>query len=367
MNVLPAPSPSIPTYAAGDMGTLCTRIKFMSAFLFPAADLEALQSHSRPTDLFEGLLETEYGESLKKEVLEVEDLIAFESRLADTYSRRLAKVQALTRQNAPRYEFIITAQEDLRRVRALIRGCLQPQAASILPPNEVPAGMITMERFRRAASSRNLDTLVHHLSEWIPDLAPALRAAGEPLHEEKPSIRALELATDQFFYHHMLTGAAGRGNRVDAALLRELATDYGDRANLRTALRYLGRHLPEDQVLSLFLAGGQLSLDHFKKIMAADEIDQIFARLKRGPLTRALEKGMLYFVHGGRASIFERFFDEQTLVLKKRLSRTYPVSIATPLYYVARAHNELINLRALLRGMVFDLPKGAVQEKLVYV
>ena len=359
-------STSIPDYASADMGYLCTRIKVMSTFLFLPEDWEALQSLSKPSDLFENLLGSDYATELQAEVLETDDLAAFDQRLERTFARRLSRAQGLVRQGAREYQFLVTMNGDLQQVRALVRGCLQGKDPSLVLSTSPAAGVITPERFERAGKVRDLHALVSLLAQWHPPLADHIGATLASTADTGPSLLELELALDRFPCRYMQACAAKTRSRDDAAILRELCALYVDRSLLRTALRHLGRHLPHDKVKSLFMEGGRLPLSDFRSIMSADDIDQVFTRLPRGPLLRALEKGMLYFVQERRPSIFERFVDEQCLTVMKRMARRHPVSIATPLHYLSRAHNELINLRALLRGMVFHLPRGAVQEKLVY-
>ena len=107
-------------------------------------------------------------------------------------------------------------------------------------------------------------------------------------------------------------------------------------------------------------------LRSFEGMLDAEDIERIYGHAGRGPVSKALEKGILYFVNIGRPSVFERFFDEQRLQFEKRLARSFPDSIAVPAYYLTRIRNELINLRLIARQIRYRLPSGTVQEKMVY-
>jgi vacuolar-type H+-ATPase subunit C/Vma6 len=169
--------------------------------------------------------------------------------------------------------------------------------------------------------------------------------------------------------HFLRLGAcAGRAQgRDDASIIRAYVALLVDLANLRTSLRFLGRHLPREEVRSLYLGGGSLNEEIFSAMLAADGLEQIYHQLPRGPLTAVLDRGMLSFASAGRASIFERPGDEQVLRLVHRLARRWPVSVAAPLDYLAKARNEWINLKMIACGVRYGLPVGKVRESLVYV
>jgi vacuolar-type H+-ATPase subunit C/Vma6 len=140
-----------------------------------------------------------------------------------------------------------------------------------------------------------------------------------------------------------------------------------DLTNLRTALRFLGRRLPREQVQSLYLRGGTLAEATFAALMAADGIEAICRRLSRGQLTAVLAQGRPALANTGRASVFERLGDRQLLQLVHRLARRCPVSVAVPLDYLARSRNEWINLKMVACGIRYQLPAARVREGLVYV
>ena len=137
--------------------------------------------------------------------------------------------------------------------------------------------------------------------------------------------------------------------------------------NLRTSLRFLGRSLPRETVTKLYLSGGTLDPRQFEALMQADVLEQIYHRLPSGPLTHALDRGMLAYANVNRVSVFERLLEEQQLLLEKRLARCYPVSVAVPLYYASLVRNEWLNLKMIIRGICFSLAPGKVRGNLIYV
>ncbi len=117
----------------------------------------------------------------------------------------------------------------------------------------------------------------------------------------------------------------------------------------------------------MYLPSGSLAEKTFAAMLAADGVEQIYHQLPRGPLTAVLDRGLLSFANTGRASVFERPGDEQVLRLVRRLARRWPVSVAAPLDYLARARNEWVNLKMIACGIRYGLPVGKVRESLVYV
>jgi vacuolar-type H+-ATPase subunit C/Vma6 len=212
----------------------------------------------------------------------------------------------------------------------------------------------------------SLPDLLCRLDAWLPELTEELTSFAERQQKEDPEMRPWELFLDELHFRRMLCCAQHARNRADAEIIRRCTALRIDLANLRTSLRLLGRRLSAQEVQSLYLSGGSIGWKPFAAMMRADAIEQIHRHLPRGPLTAALDLGLLSFVNTGWPSVFERLFDEQRIRLKKTLARGYPVSVAVPLYFMVRAYNELVNLRTIARGIRYRIPAGKVRENLVY-
>jgi vacuolar-type H+-ATPase subunit C/Vma6 len=231
----------------------------------------------------------------------------------------------------------------------------------------VPIGALTEQRCRQAAAARSTVDLCTCLADVFPPAIAALRKLLERSPEDPLGLREVELEIENAHFRQLLFRARHAAGHEDGRVIRRDVTLRIDIANLRTSLRYLGRHVANDVVHSLYVPGGLLSEDRFADLMEADAVDQLYRRLPKGELTAALEKGMLAFANVGRASVFDRPLEEQQLRLEKRLARQYPASVAIPLDFVGRARNEWINLRMIVRGVAYQLPPGKIQGSLVYV
>ena len=231
----------------------------------------------------------------------------------------------------------------------------------------VPLGTFTRDRYRDALTARSPNDLCLRIQPWLPSWAHALRSFLEPPREPAVSLRETELLLDEEHFRRLAQCARRTHSRDDASIIRSYVALLADLTNLRTALRFLGRHLPGEQVQTLYLRGGTLTEATFAALMAADGVEQICRLLARGPLTAVLAQGRSAHANTGRASVFERPGDGQLLQLVHRLARRCPVSVAVPLHYLARSRNEWINLKIVACGIRYRLPAARVREGLVYV
>jgi len=357
-----------------DLAYVCARLRARFPRLLPAGTLEQLRGFGSLAELFAALLATDYGPQLKEWVLDTDDMGEWEGALTATYAGRVNQVRSLIEESVPAWTYLVDGDWDVHHLRALLRrlpekgtGGVSGQAENDPRPLFVPIGTFTRERYREALAAGSWEELCRRIEPWLPAWAGALRSFFETPRDQAVDLRDAELWLDEEHFH-WLGACAGRARgRDDASIIRVFVALLVDLTNLRTSLRFLGRHLPREQVHLLYLGGGSLNEETFAAMLAADGVEQIYHQLPHGPLTAVLDRGMLSFANTGRASVFERPGDEQVLRLVHRLARRRPVSVAAPLDYLAKARNEWINLKMIACGVRYGLPVGKVRESLVYV
>jgi len=357
-----------------DLAYVCARLRARFPRLLPAGTLEQLRGLGSVAELFAALLTTDYAPQLKELVLDTDDMGEWETALTATYACRVNQVRSLIEESVPLYTYLVDGEWDVHHLRALLRRLLEKGTGVISGVTEndprplfVPIGTFTRQRYCEALAAGSWEELCRRLEPWLPAWADVLRSFLETPRDQAVGLWDAESWLDE--EHFLRLGAcAGRARgRDDASIIRAHVALLVDLANLRTSLRFLGRHLPREEVRSLYLGGGSLNEEIFSAMLAADGVEQIYHPLPRGPLTAVLDRGMLSFASAGRASIFERPGDEQVLRLVHRLARRWPVSVAAPLDYLAKARNEWINLKMIACGVRYGLPVGKVRESLVYV
>jgi vacuolar-type H+-ATPase subunit C/Vma6 len=349
------------------MEYLCARLWGMCPRLLARRDLEGLLTLNRLRELIDALLNTEYQHSLMAGTLEMEDLTGVEACLRDTFRHRQDAVLRLIRQCAPGHESLLGGEWDLHHVKALARGILRGAGAEAIEASFVDAGTWTREQFRDAAQAADLAELAARLGTWHSGWEEGLARWKNGDTAEAPGLREVELALEEVHARNLFARASRSRHREERKALETMASLFVDLANGRTAVRLLGRHVPREEVHRLYLAGGRFSLREFETMLGETDVDQLYNTVGRGPVADALGKGVLYYVNVKRSSVFERFFDEQWMVVVRRLARRDLVSIAVPVYYLLRIRNELTNLCLIARGIRYDLPSATIQEKLVYV
>jgi len=350
-----------------DMGYVCARLRARAQLLLAAPALEALRRLPTLAELFSALLHTEYGPSLKARVLDVNDLGEWEAAFTATFARRVSQVRAWIDATVPAYAYLVDGEWDVHHLRSLLRRLDQPGTERAVGPEFVPLGALTRERYDTALAAQSPAEFCTLLQPWLPAWSACLRSFLEPPRQPPLGWREIELQLDDEHFRRLARCARRLGRWDDAAILRRYVALLIDRTNLRTALRFLGRHLPQDQVARFYVPGGTLTGAEFVALLAADSNEGMCRRLPRGALRAAVGQGLARAASTGRVSAFERWGDERLLQLTRRLARQCPVSVAMPLSYLARARNEWINLKLIACGIRYRLAADRVREGLVYV
>jgi vacuolar-type H+-ATPase subunit C/Vma6 len=373
-----------------DLPYVCARLRARFPLFLGSAEWDRLRGVRSLPELLPDLLATDYAAEVRTAVFDARDLAAWETALRAVLVRRLTTVYRFLEESVPAYCHLVTDEWDLHHVRSLFRRVLsrrgapgpgdsplaegkaeateeEAEAAARVMDAYVPIGALSEQRYRLAAAAASADDLCTCLAEVFPKTIAGLRKLLEQRRDQSLGLPEVELEIENAHFRQLLVRARQAVSREDCRVLRRAGAQRIDATNLRTSLRYLGRHISRDVVHSLFVPGGLLVEERFAELMEADAVDQLYRRLPRGPLTAALEKGMLAYANVGRASVFERPLEEQQLRLEKRLARRHPASVALPLYFVGRVRNEWINLRMICRGIRYRLPAGKVQGSLVDV
>ncbi len=354
-----------------DMGYVCARLRARSLRLLPVETLENLRGLPSLEELFSALVPTDYEPSLKEWVLDVNDWGQWETAFTATFARRVRQVRSWIEASVPAYIYLVDGEWDAHHLRALLRRISPTEAGvafgSSVGAEFVPLGTFTRDRYREALAARSPQDLCSRIQSWLPGWADALRSIVEPPREPVIGLREIELRLDEEHFRRLARCARRMLRGDDLAIIRDYVALLADLTNLRTALRFLGRRLPPEQVSLLYLRGGALTETAFAALLAAEGVEQFGRRLSRGPLTAVLDQGRSALASTGRASVFERPGDGQLLKLVHRLARRCPVSVAVPLHYLARSRNEWINLKMIACGIRYQLPAARIREGLVYV
>lgn len=350
-----------------DMGYVCARLRARAQHLLAAENLEALRGLPTLAELFSALLPTEYGPSLQTRVLDVNDLGEWEAAFTATLARRISQVRAWIDAVVPAYADLVDGEWDVHHLRSLLRRLAQPGTERAVGPEFVPLGALTRERYGAALAARSPAELCTLLQPWLPAWSACLRSLFEPPRQPPFDWREIELQLDDEYFRRLAQCARRLVRWDDAAVIRRYVALLSDLTNLRTALRFLDRHLPQDRVSRFFVSGGTLTGTDFATLLAADSSEEMCRRLPRGAWRAAVGQGVARAASAGRVSALERWGDERVLQLTRRLARQCPVSVAMPLSYLARARNEWINLKLIACGMRYRLAADRVREGLVYV
>jgi len=203
----------------------------------------------------------------------------------------------------------------------------------------VPVGSFTEELYRKATAASSLDGLCGVLERPFPQWARELRRFLAQPHEPESALRECELWLENLHFQGLLASACRAVSRDARRLIRRYVTLLIDMTNLRTALRFLdgisaGRR--SGTARARWHAVGSRLRDHAAGGCRRANLPRAAGRAAD---RRAGAGNVIVYQCGARLGV-RAASGWELLRFEKRLARRDPVSVALPLYYLARARNE---------------------------
>lgn len=331
------------------------RIKSMRSRLIGADETSRLLSAGSFTELVSMLERTDLAGELTSLSIAHSgpDLVdrALGMNLARAYSKviRVAPPETLPVVNA------FTGRWDVYNVKTILLGKHLGYSQKAIEERLVPAGRLDKSVLLKANAQESVDDAVFHLGgteygEALIKVYKAYKKSGD-----------ISVLTSELERHHyrMLGKAIGGGG--DWARIRSLIGFEIDAKNIITLMRYVSAGREAFSLGESLIDGGRLSAERLMKMKEYD-IPRIVSAVKpRVDLTEPLK------AYEEDASIvhFETALERMLYVKGVRAFTLSTLSVGSIVGFLYMKEAEAGNVRRIVRGMEFGVPRERVAETLV--
>lgn len=350
-----------------DYGYGNARIRGMKSHLLDSSFYERLMACEDLSNMITVLTETEYRVDLESELLHGHTAGQVEEALKENMARTFRKVLAFLEDEAAYLMTTLLGRWDLFNLKTIIRGRHLQMSSAEIVLNLMPVGQLGEVELEALAQAPDVRAVVDTMATWgLPYAEPLTRVLGDYLRESDISV--LELALDRHHAEWAMARLSRRG--VNFRMAREIMTLQVDTTNLMTAMRLQKADLEEEDIAieRFFLHGGtyvpeQLFLD----LARLSDIDEFLDRVKGTMFGKALEEAAVRYVEIGSIVVFERALED--FVMRKALSTGVgdPLGVGVVISYLWAKHNEVINLRIIVKGQDVGMPIDRVRTELILV
>ncbi len=225
-------------------------------------------------------------------------------------------------------------------------------------PAGVPAGVMTLDDLRALIAQPTIEAAMAYLVRFgygpaILPLAETFARTGDIF----PLVQALE----RDYYERLFSRL--RFFQGDEWVVREFFSIEVDHRNILTLLTARDAGLPPEEATSRWIAGGSLLATSVPELMGAGGVPEIVAQLAgRFP---DLPQGLPPYQENRTLAGFEAALRTERIAKAVSRMRAHPVSLAVLFAYLLLAESERADLRRIIYGTLYGLPKEKVDALLV--
>ncbi len=352
-------SPAFAGYGVDDYGYINARIRAMMGQLLKPRDYDRLLAEKTPEAFKVALKDTPYASQITRHEASGADPVevvgrALMDHLAEV-TRKLLKIS----DGEPRLGFsVLLARWDVHNVKALIRGRMRGAPEASIQRSFMPAGVLDPHRLEQLLRDRDPLKVLDRLATWGLDLPFVVgRDLVKAVNEGR--LEAVELYLDRSYLQWAFERLSPR--RENTALVRQILQSLVDVRNVMAVLMLLKAGVrPRGRVK--YLEGGHLRLRDLMLLEEAESLEQALERLREGNLGRYL-KGL----KGASLEAVERALEGAVVHQAFQMRFADPLGMGVGIAFLFAKETEITNLRTILYGLEFGLPKAEIRQELVYL
>jgi len=352
-------SPLSASYGVDDYGYINARLRAMMSQLLKPRDYDKLLGEKSAETLKVALKDTPYAPHIARHEASGGDPVevvgrALVDHLAET-TRKLLRIS----DGEPRLCFsVLLARWDVHNVKALIRGRMRGASDTSIQRSFMPAGVLDPHRLEQLLRDRDPLKVLDRLATWGLDLPfvvgrDLIKAVNEGRLED------VEIYLDRSYFQWAFDRLSPR--RANTALVREILQSLMDVRNVMAVLMlHKAGVRPRGRVR--YLEGGHLRPHDLLALEEAETLEQAVERLRETPMGR--------YLHGLKATALdavERALEGAVLHRAFQMRFADPLGIGVGIAFLFAKETEIINLRTILYGLDFGLPKAEIRQELVYL
>lgn len=344
-----------------------TRLRSLKRELLTREFYDQLLSADSPEEMANMLSSTTYAADVSAAMVIEPGYRGLEKGLKDNLSRSFSRVTGFFSEENRYLASTVFGRYDIWNVKAILRGKHIGASHDEMLEAVMPAGELTEPLLVELVNAVDIKNVIDLLTIWGFTYSRELREAYSE-YMDTGRLLSLELSLDFAFYEKTLKQLDEHRNDFDAMLLKEFLRQEIDFLNIITAIRLNVERVSTEEAEKYFVPGGRkLALKKFKQLVEAPEIQMVVEILSDTPYVKAAQEGLARYLKTGYVSAFQRALEEFIVKQATKLFLADPLSSAMLIAYFYSKHNEVTNLRIIVRGKSVGMSEEEIREAMIIV
>ena len=333
------------------------RVKGMRAHLISQQQIDELVSARSVEELMGMLNNMGYREDFIKPAVKYGGADLVELALGRNMARTFTKVLGFTPKHGKATVAALIDKWDVHNIKTILLAKSMGEDSKRIEPFLVNAGSLGEDGLSGLLRRENVKGVVEELQGTVYR-EPLAEAYGE--YEKRGEISVLLSALDSFYYVG-LPLRIGASHRDEKVILDLVKTEV-DAKNIMNVLRAKKAGMKEEAARGLFVGQGKLNERELNRLAGCENVEAVVAELKgKYDLQGALDK----FKQDGSLSYFEvelerRIVERGLLELRRSM-----FSVGTIASFLFLKEQEIGNIRKIVRGIEFGVPREEIKEMVV--
>jgi V/A-type H+-transporting ATPase subunit C len=348
-----------------DSGYANARLRGMRSHLLPLEFYERLIEDVDIAQVVKDLMDTEYGPDLEGEVVHGFTAGVIDEALKQNMVRAYRKVLSFVDPKARKLLSTLLGRWDVFNIKTILRGAHNHVAFDEMKMSFFPAGYLGQDELEALAKFDDVRAVIDTMAMWGLVYAAPLRRAY-PDYTRDNDLAPLELALD--LQYAEWANSRLIGEKPDVEIARRILGMQIDTANLVMVFRLLKADAESLDAKRYFLDGGRvIRRDLYLELSHMSDVDEVLDRLKQTQYAEALDAAALRYLEMASIPVFERELEE--LLMRRALMAGVkdPHGVGVAIAYLYGKHNEITNLRIIVKGKAVGMPADRVREELILV
>lgn len=343
------------------------RLRSLKRELLSREFYDRLIAATHPEEMVNIFSETAYGNDVAAAVINEPGFRGIENGLKENLAKSFAKVSRFFSSENHYLVEIVLGRYDIWNIKAIIRGKHIGASYEEIIDACLPAGELTDPLIRSLVDAVDIKNVIDLLIIWNFPYARVLRDSFQDYHKSG-KLLSLELSLDFAFYERSLSLLSEHKNDFDALLLSEFIRQEIDFVNIMTAIRLSIEKADLEEAEKFFVPGGRkFSFKKFKEAVTIPDPELIVNVLSDTPYSKAAQDGLKRYLQSGYVSAFQRALEEFIVRQASKLFLADPLSSAMLIAYFYSKHNEVTNLRIIVRGKSVGMSEEDIKEAMIIV
>jgi V/A-type H+-transporting ATPase subunit C len=341
------------------------RIRGMRSRLLGRDKLERFLRADDLKAVLQELMHSEYSGDLEEVLIHGRGAAEIDEGLRNNVVRTYTKIRGFLNEEAYDICNTLLGRWDNFNLKTIIRGKNLHLSSAEIQAALMPVGALGLSEIDGLLSCSDLRDVVNMAVTWGLPHAAALRH-GFAAYQRTGSLVDMELPLDRHFTEWASAQLSKRGENYKLA--RWVLGTQVDNLNLVIVFRAARESLQPDQSAEYFLLGGRdIDLEKYQRLAIMSDTDEILDELRSTRYGPVLDEAVVRYLETMSLAVFERALEDHFTRRVLALGTRDPLGVGIPISYLWAKHNEVTNLRIIVKGKSVGLPVDRMRRELILV